>query len=213
MSGRRTQLSAAEYIAAAVEYLDTHALDEMTMRALGEELGVDATALYRHFPSKDKLLDATVDWMLGEIVKELDFSIIDPREFCTHGALTLRARFGRHPQIGLALMSGEGGQGPHGNEYVRAMIDGLRRLGLSGRDLVVCYQSFEGFVLGSCLQDFLGAPLNFEIRRRRWRGLEIPEFDAESGSADGVARVADDAFALGLEVLLDRCEAIVALRR
>lgn len=213
MSGRRAQLSAAEYVAAAVEYLGTHTLEEMTMRVLGDELGVDATALYRHFPSKDKLLDATVDWMLGEILGALDRSLTDPREFCTHGALTLRTVFARHPQIGLALMSGEGGQGPHGAEYVRTMIDGLRGLGLAGRDLVVCYQSFEGFILGSCLQDFLGAPRNFEIRRARWRGLELPEFDAEAGSADTVARVADDAFRLGLDVLLDRCEAIADRRR
>lgn len=213
MSTRRTQLSRTEYVAAAVEFLGRRPLADMTMRVLGEELGVDATALYRHFASKDALLDATVDWMLGEIVERLDKSITDPRRFCIHGALTLREVFGHHPQVGLALMSGEGGQGPNGVDFVRIMVSALKDLGLKDRDLVVCYQAFEGFVLGSCVQDFLGAPHNFDIRRTRWRGLEIREFDAQAGDANDVKNIAEDAFRFGLDVLMDRCESIAATSR
>jgi AcrR family transcriptional regulator len=37
------------------------------MRRLGQELGVDAMALYRHVKSKDDLLDAIVEMVVGEI--------------------------------------------------------------------------------------------------------------------------------------------------
>ena len=37
------------------------------MRKLGQELGVDAMALYRHVRDKDDLLDGVVEVVVGEI--------------------------------------------------------------------------------------------------------------------------------------------------
>ena len=37
------------------------------MRKLGQELGVDAMALYRHVRNKDDLLDGVVERLVGEI--------------------------------------------------------------------------------------------------------------------------------------------------
>jgi AcrR family transcriptional regulator len=38
----------------------------LTTRALGHRLGVDPTALYRHFRNKDELLTAMADSIVGE---------------------------------------------------------------------------------------------------------------------------------------------------
>ena len=37
------------------------------MRKLGQELGVEAMALYYHFANKDELIDGIVDLVFGEI--------------------------------------------------------------------------------------------------------------------------------------------------
>ena len=37
------------------------------MRKLGQELGVDAMALYRHVRSKDDLFDGIIELIVGEI--------------------------------------------------------------------------------------------------------------------------------------------------
>lgn len=55
MGQRRT-----EVLAAAIELLDEAGLDALTMRLLASRLGVRASALYRHYPSKQALLDAMV---------------------------------------------------------------------------------------------------------------------------------------------------------
>ncbi|MDN3354401.1 TetR/AcrR family transcriptional regulator C-terminal domain-containing protein [Actinomadura sp. DC4] len=50
----------AEVLQAAIELLDEVGLDGLTMRVLAARLGVRASALYRHYPSKQALLDAMV---------------------------------------------------------------------------------------------------------------------------------------------------------
>lgn len=45
-------------IAAGMEKIEKQEHPDLGLRALARELGVSATALYRHFPNKDALLDA-----------------------------------------------------------------------------------------------------------------------------------------------------------
>ncbi len=54
----REPLSKERIIGAAVEMLDERGFGGLTMRALGEQLGVEAMALYHHFPNKQSLLEA-----------------------------------------------------------------------------------------------------------------------------------------------------------
>lgn len=48
----------AAAIAAGMEKIDEQDHPDLGLRALARDLGVSATALYRHFPNKDALLDA-----------------------------------------------------------------------------------------------------------------------------------------------------------
>ncbi len=52
-------------VAAALESADTRG--DFSMRALGEQLGVDPMAIYRHFGDKRALLDALVDAALRDL--------------------------------------------------------------------------------------------------------------------------------------------------
>jgi TetR/AcrR family transcriptional regulator, tetracycline repressor protein len=50
---------------AALELLDEVGLDDLTVRRLAERLGVTPGAMYRHFASKQALLDAMVEALAG----------------------------------------------------------------------------------------------------------------------------------------------------
>ncbi|HEY1133829.1 MAG TPA: TetR family transcriptional regulator [Nocardioides sp.] len=52
-------------VARAVEVLDEFGLADLSMRRLGTELGVQPSALYHHFPSKQALLAAVADEILA----------------------------------------------------------------------------------------------------------------------------------------------------
>lgn len=60
-------LRRADVVAGALELLDAEGLDGLTMRKLSAALNVQGGALYRHFPSKEALLDAMADRLLAGV--------------------------------------------------------------------------------------------------------------------------------------------------
>ena len=50
-----------------MELADRDGFDALSMRKLGQELGVDAMALYRHVRNKDDLFDGIIELIVGEI--------------------------------------------------------------------------------------------------------------------------------------------------
>ncbi len=54
-------------LALGMERIEQHNHPELGLRALARDLGVSATALYRHFPNKDALLDALALEALGRL--------------------------------------------------------------------------------------------------------------------------------------------------
>jgi AcrR family transcriptional regulator len=54
-------------VEAALELIGAEGVDALTMRRLGQELGVEGMALYTHVRSKDDLLSAVADRMLSEL--------------------------------------------------------------------------------------------------------------------------------------------------
>jgi AcrR family transcriptional regulator len=54
---RRTPLSRERVLRAAIALADERGAQELTMRKLAKELGVEAMSLYNHVANKDDLLD------------------------------------------------------------------------------------------------------------------------------------------------------------
>src|ERR1044072_5036279 len=63
----RPRLSRGRISEAAIALADEHGLESLSMRKLGEALGVEAMSLYNHVANKDDLLDAMIDVVFGEI--------------------------------------------------------------------------------------------------------------------------------------------------
>jgi len=60
-------LSRERVLRAAVAFADEHGIRSLTMRKLGEALGVEAMSLYKHVASKGDLLDGMIDLVFSEI--------------------------------------------------------------------------------------------------------------------------------------------------
>ena len=91
---QRQPLSREVIIAAALELVEEQGLRKLTMRALGDRLGVEAMALYHYFSSKDELLGAigeiggTVEAQFGAFFEHMDARGATPGEIIV--ALGLR---------------------------------------------------------------------------------------------------------------------------
>ncbi|MBI4934053.1 MAG: TetR/AcrR family transcriptional regulator C-terminal domain-containing protein [Actinobacteria bacterium] len=65
--GRPAALSRERIISAAVVLAARAGVDQLTVRALGDELGCDPTALYRHFRNMEELHRAVGDHFLADV--------------------------------------------------------------------------------------------------------------------------------------------------
>ena len=63
----RAPLNKERIVLAAVKIADKGGIDALSMRKLGDVFGVEAMALYHHFPSKEILIDYMVDSVHAEI--------------------------------------------------------------------------------------------------------------------------------------------------
>src|SRR5712692_4228729 len=88
---RRHPLSKERVLRAALALADTGGIDSLSMRKLGEGLGVEAMSLYNHVANKDDILDGIVDLVFSEIELPADPADWKPtmrkRAISTHEAL------------------------------------------------------------------------------------------------------------------------------
>ena len=63
----RVPLSTERVLQAAVTFADEHGIASLSMRKLGEVLGVEAMSLYNHVADKDDILDGILDLVLSEV--------------------------------------------------------------------------------------------------------------------------------------------------
>jgi AcrR family transcriptional regulator len=66
---QRLPLNRERVLRAAVELADERGLEALTMRTLGQELGVEAMSLYNHVKNKDDLLDGVVEVVATELLE------------------------------------------------------------------------------------------------------------------------------------------------
>jgi AcrR family transcriptional regulator len=64
---RRQTLTRQRVLEGAVELADRHGLESVSMRRLGQELGVEAMSLYTHVRSKDDLLDGMLEIVMSQV--------------------------------------------------------------------------------------------------------------------------------------------------
>jgi AcrR family transcriptional regulator len=63
----RLPLNRERVLRAAVALADERGIDALTMRSLGQELGVEAMSLYNHVAGKEAILDGLVEMVVGEV--------------------------------------------------------------------------------------------------------------------------------------------------
>jgi AcrR family transcriptional regulator len=207
MTEAKGSLTKETFVRAAFEIADDGGLSALTMRALGDRLGVDPTAVYRHFPSRERLIDAMLDHILADAARDPGTNL-GPRDRIITLATNVRRAFRAHPSVTGAMATATG-DFPSGLTITRQMISALREMGLRGENLVRMYQSFEGYILGSSVFDTGGYPETFQIRQARYRFLEQAEFTDVAISPENVERVTEEAYRGTIEFLLDRCEQLV----
>jgi AcrR family transcriptional regulator len=146
---RRSPLSRERVLAAAVALADRSGLGALTMRRLGQELGVEAMSLYKHVANKGEVLAGLAEAVLGEV--ELPTADDGWREGARRRAVSTRAALARHPWATVVL----GGSGPNPAmlRNLDAVIGCLRRGGFSVAQAARALSLLDAYTYGYAVQE------------------------------------------------------------
>ena len=134
-TGRRAPLTRDRVLRTAVDLADSGGIDALTIRRLGEQLGVEAMSVYHHVANKEAILDGVVDLVFGEVEDALGGFAVPGRDAEWKAALRARILAARqvmlrHPWL-PGVMDSRQGLGLTTARYVDSVVGTLRSGGLS----------------------------------------------------------------------------------
>jgi AcrR family transcriptional regulator len=197
-------LDAATRLAAAGE--------QITFRALGSALGVDPTAVYRHFRDKDELVRAVFDRLQVGVVERIDTSGTWREQLSQTAVLTWQV-CEQHPSVGVEARSMiTGGPGELG--AVELLLGLFQEAGLDRSEAVRFYAVFASYLLSVA-----SSVAAYRLQGDRdgtlegtWIGdvgpVDPHRYPAVAAARDELAALRDpEVFMMGVEVILDAAEA------
>ncbi|MBO1415190.1 TetR/AcrR family transcriptional regulator [Streptomyces sp. FH025] len=200
---RTPLLSRERIVTAALRLIDDEGLEALSTRRLATELSVSGPSLYNHFATKDELLDAVVDSVIGEV----DLSMFDARsdqvnpwpEALRDWARSYRAALAAHPNIVPVLAQGPGRR-PNALRLADAVFGHLVESGWPRGQATRIGALMRYFVTGSALASFAaGFPADAEV----YDAADYPHLGEAHRLAGHRGTVDEGAFETGLEALLD----------
>lgn len=221
---RPARLTRGRIVTAALEYIDTHGAQQLTMRKLGAQLNVEAMAIYRHLSGREELLEAVVQKVLAGVIDGEDAELANSWQgFLQDLAHRIRSAALEHPHV-FPLVATRHPAAPwirpplRNLEVVEHFLSRLTGLGFSGTQAVHAYQSFSSFLLGHLLLEVLeddakmahpDVPLN-----EGDSDVETPDEEEDLSDYPTISELSDllsaesshEQFEIGLETLIDRLE-------
>ena len=206
----RRPLTRARVLTEAVALADEEGLDAVTMRRLGQRLGVEAMSLYNHVANKNEILDGLVELVAAEIeIPSLDDDwkvAMRRRGRSAHKALL------RHPWAIITLVT-RANAGPNMLRYVDATLGCLRKAGFSYEIADHAWNAMDNHIYGFTLQEVhfpFEVPEYADTAREFLPGIHTEDYPYFSELATLVMQrrysgVHD--FEFGLNLILDGLEA------
>jgi AcrR family transcriptional regulator len=147
---RRAPLSRDQVLRAAVAIADENGVAALSMRKLGEAVGVEAMSLYNHVASKADLLDGMVDVVFSEI--GLPAGDVGWKIAMRQRAISARKVLGRH-RWAIGLMESRKSPGPATLRHHDAVLGCLRQAGFSIGMTAHAYSLLDSYIYGFALQE------------------------------------------------------------
>jgi len=152
----RIPLSRDRVLHAAVAFADEHGIASLSMRKLGQVLGVEAMSLYNHVANKSELLDGMVDLVFSEIGLPPDGA--DWKSAMRQRAVSARQVLSRH-RWAIGLMEARASPGQATLRHHDAVIGSLRAADFSVEVAAHAFSVLDSYIYGFALQE---ASLPFE---------------------------------------------------
>ena len=146
----RIPLTRERVLRAAVALADESGSESLSMRKLGEAVGVEAMSLYHHVANKEDLLDGMIDVIFGEI--DLPRGGVDWKTAMRRRAISARRVLSRHGWA-IGFMESRSSPGPATLRHHDAVIGCLRDAGFSVELAAHAFSVLDSYIYGFALQE------------------------------------------------------------
>lgn len=168
----KPRLSSERILEAGLELAARPGVTSISVRELGAELGVDPTAVYRHFRSKEELMQALLDQLHLRANAALTATPNDWDERLRQLSIAILTEFVTHPAIAaeaVVLTT----HGPGESSGIECMLEAFEHAGLDEKEVVRHYALLASHVLS------VGAGIARNLDAGTVEGLETSRwFDA-----------------------------------
>ncbi|MGW5352344.1 TetR/AcrR family transcriptional regulator [Streptomyces sp. NPDC004031] len=201
---RKPLLSRDRIVTTALALVDAEGLAALSTRRLAAELGVSGPSLYNHFATKEAILDAVADTVIGQV----DVSMFDGggpaggsdwRQALLAWGRSYRAALSAHPNIVPFLAVGPGLR-PAGLRMADAVFGGMVEAGWPPVQATRIGAAMRYFVTGSALGSFAGG---FVGDATAYDPADYPHLGQAHLLARHRERIDESAFDTGLRALID----------
>lgn len=172
--GPKPAVCREDVVQAAIGIADGDGLAALTMQAVAARLGFTTMALYRYFPNKEALIDASVDAAMGTPPPRSGLRE-GWRQEVKHWAYAKRTMLCSRPWLAeLPFVAAP--HGPNWLSWHEALLRALADTGLSPEDMMDMLSVVHGYVSGS-------SDTAISLARARSRGVSFEEW-AQAVGAD-----------------------------
>ena len=135
---------------AAIQLADRDGIAALSMRNLGQEVGVEAMSLYNHVRNKEDVLNGMVDFVFSEI--DLPSSGADWSTAMRQRAISARQALLRHPWA-IGLMESRVQPGSATLRHHDSVLQSLRESGFSVELAAHAYSLLDSYIYGFTLNE------------------------------------------------------------
>lgn len=226
----RRRLDRERIVEAALFSIEADGVEQMTMRSLGRNLGVEAMALYRYVSGREDLLEAVVSHLLDGLLQRVEAAETSSwQQYLQHVAHEVR-RVALENPAAFPLIVSRHPSTPwlrpplRDIQIVEHLLATLAARGFTDDQAVDTYKAFTSFLVGSLLLEVSTRVENVSAVEEPMNegSAQIPEQDTPeedlAETAPHVQRMrshlsqdrSDAEFEIGLETLLNRIESTVS---
>lgn len=210
---RREALTRESIAEAALALIDRDGLDGLSMRKLGESLGVEAMALYHHYPNKGRVLDAVMDRLVDDMDRP-DAPGATPMQRLRRYLEDYRGIAQRHPRA-FILMAARRFNSERSYAMYERILQAFADLGLPPREAARWFRLFGGFASGAGMADVASRELTPDATPLQLQhapdSVQFPQVRAVAPHLR--VEQLDSVFDFGLDVLFDALTRELARRQ
>lgn len=199
----RPALPLDRIVAAALELVDEHGADGLSMRSLAQRLGSGTATLYRHFANRSELVAVIVDRMLGEADLDTESLTALPWDrACISFAHSMFDALSRHGNV-ASLLIGHVPMGPNALAHRELMLSILLDNGFAPVVAAHAYATLSRYVLGLAIQRSGSEAADDDAElTTAFRTLDPARYPATVAVAGDLPVPLEEEFAYGLRLIV-----------